>query len=61
MEAAETLQHGNQSLVSLSLGKTSGDPVEKAELLKLIAACPLFASCMIYWEFLGYFSQFTAL
>lgn len=51
----------NQSPARFSPERTSGEPVEKAELLKLIAACPSFASCTIYWEFLGYFSQFTAL
>lgn len=51
----------NQSPVRFSLDRTSRDPVKKAELLKLTAACPSFASCTIYWEFLGYFSQFTAL
>ena len=53
--ADQTFQTGteNQSSVRFSLERTSRDPVEKAELLRFIAACPSFASCTIYWEFLG--------
>lgn len=53
--------HGNPKPSTVFSRETLDPPVEKAELLKFTTTCPSFVSHTISWEFLGYFSQFTAL